>query len=434
MDLGHRSRLVRIDLDERTLDRLTEKSRLVLKTFPESPAHERGIRVGWRLLTVDGKSPSDDVVQETELGGPANLVFAAPGPGEIYALDRSLWPFGMVTVPWPGRSLARRIAWGACDTEDLSRFWKEGMLTPCAGFAEPLERLMSKGLFTRFGGKVSAPSVIAASDDYTAMGLLALAKAVAGDFDAAQFYVAATRESRRRANQATHSTIQQSLEYYVESVIAEHRGDRPEALRLALAAKQQGQHIWSVELLLARLQDRPPELAEPAWTLETFPLDYRLPAHDPVGEIKNNVDFVDLGGALAGLTDDQVVVVFVMGGYRSNYYYNLDLERLAVLNRAFPGFVREVHVVVSDTYALSAGHRRHSEAIAKRLHLPFAILWDKENAVAEALKCSGFPERFILDREARIVATERLMEEDGFWKAAARLRDLKHRPQSAARR
>ena len=65
-------------------------------------------------------------------------------------------------------------------------------------------------------------------------------------------------------------------------------------------------------------------------------------------------------------------------------------------------------------------HRHWAEGLARNHNLPFAILWDEANILAETLRPAGYPASFLVDRHARILATEKLMEEEGFWKAVQR--------------
>lgn len=169
------------------------------------------------------------------------------------------------------------------------------------------------------------------------------------------------------------------------------------------------------------MEKRDVEVYASDWIHKTFPIDYDLPAHDPIGEIKNNINNVRFREVIQTLEQDEMLVILVFGDYRSNYYYNLYLERLALLNQAFPETIREVHVITSGTYALDPDHRRHSEGGAHKLKLPFAILWDEDDQLVERLQPDGSPARFLVNNNAQILATERLMEEEGYWRACQRI-------------
>jgi hypothetical protein len=269
-------------------------------------------------------------------------------------------------------------------------------------------------------GRTLPRTELAEHPEYSNLTILALAYAISSDWADAEFYLNASRASRIRANQASYSTIDMSMDRYTESLIAEAKGEQTRALELAVAAKQLAPDIWEVERRLASLQHRAPEMEVPTWIGDTFPLDYNLPAKDPVGEIRNNVEHVSFSQVVGSLTDGEMLVVLVLGEYRSNYYYNLDLVKLAILNQAFPGTIREVHAITSGTYALDVKHRHWAEGLARNHNLPFAILWDEAGIVAETLRPAGYPASFLVDRHARILATEKLMEEEGFWKAVQR--------------
>src|SRR5262249_33973185 len=195
--------------------------------------------------------------------------------------------------------------------------------------------------------------------------ILALAYAIGSNWTDAEFYLNASRDSRIRANQASYSTIDMSMDRYTESLIAEAKGEQTRALELAVAAKQLAPDICEVERRLAALQPRAPDREVPARICDTCPLDYNLPAKDPVGEIRNNIEHVSFRQVVSSVTDGEMLVGLVLGEFRSNYYYNLDLVKLAILNQAFPGTIREVHAITSGTYALDVKHRHWAEGLAR---------------------------------------------------------------------
>lgn len=56
------------------------------------------------------------------------------------------------------------------------------------------------------------------------------------------------------------------------------------------------------------------------------------------------------------------------------------------------------------------------------MSLPFVILWDEGATVSSAIQASESPARFLIDRTGRVLATERLIDDEGFWKALARMK------------
>jgi len=415
--------LTEIQMAPSQLDRARDRGQLVLKVHPHSPAEQLGLVAGWVVLSMERGSVDEDVIFGAQLDLKHRSFLFADPEGRVYRSESMQWPFGIVAAPWPGRALAKAIVSADFGWEELTRFWKEGALSVYPPLIRPLERYLSRSkqsFWAALRGRTLPRTELAEHPEYNNLAILALAYAISSNWADAEFYLNASRDSRIRANQASYSTIDMSMDRYTESLIAEAKGEQTRARELAVAAKQLAPDIWEVERRLAALQHRAPEMEVPAWTGGTFPLDYNLPAKDPVGEIRNNIEHVSFSQVIGSLTDGEMLVVLVLGEYRSNYYYNLDLVKLAILNQAFPGTIREVHAITSGTYALDVNHRHWAEGLARNHNLPFAILWDEADIVAKTLQPAGYPANFLVDRHARILATERLMEEEGFWKAVQR--------------
>ncbi|MEL6375167.1 MAG: hypothetical protein AAFR04_14505 [Pseudomonadota bacterium] len=420
--------MVPIDMDAAAIEAASDRALLILKVHPASPAAHFGVQKSWRLLTVNGRAPDDATVFKAQMQGGATVVFADATGQQAHQLSGAVWPFGIVTVPWPGSAYARSIEKAQFDREDMTRFWKEGVLSPYPQFIDPLERYLSRGtlgLFERLKGqRVSSPDMIASVAEYPVLALLSLSYATAGQMDAAAYYLDATRASRQRAAQASYSSIDMSMDAYTESLIAEATGEHERALDAMRRAAQSSPDIEEVERRLAALEGRAPAMSVPRYTLERFPVTYDLPRTDPIGELKQPDGMVSLSETLAALEGDELLLVLVLGDYRSNYYYNLDILRLAILNKALPGMVKAVHAITAGTYALDANHRRACEAEALSLGLPLELLYDEADRVSGQLFPDGYPARFFLDRDATVLATERIMEEEGFWLAQARRAEL----------
>lgn len=401
--------------------------RLVLDVLPASPAAAVGIKPGWVLLTIDGEAPSEQAISLAMTARQSTYLFVDEPLTTVWTAKQCAWPFGIVTAPYPSDQLRRAIHKGQFDLESVTNFWKYGALSALGGLASDLERCVSNTvvspLRSMFGPRAK-PEKIATSDNYLLLELLALAFAAKGETGRAELYQKGGQVSKERAAQASYSTIGASMVAYTQSLIAEQRGNSAAALEAARIARRFAPDIAEVERRLARLEGRPADMEMPAWTLRRFPTDYDLPANDPVGEITSNVLRVKLSEVIGTLADGEFVVVFVMGPYRSNYYYNEDLCRLAILHRAFPGTIREVHVICGseDGYALDIAHRRRAEGSAHALGLPFVILVDKAGSVDQALgQLEGYPARFVVDRHGIVRGTERLMDEIGFWMARSRM-------------
>ncbi len=404
---------------------LNDNARMILRVYSGSPAHTLGLDVGWRLLSINGEGPSEHIIRAAEMKE-SSFLFADAGGSRCFALEDQKWPFGMVAVPWPGQSLHERVASADFDLEDLLSFWREGIFWPYSDLIEPLMTYLSvsPGLAGLLARRNAVHERIAKHHDFTAMMVLGLANALDRNFDAAAFYVNAAYESADRADQGSYAPIFYSLGLYTESLIYEARGDRQEAMAAIQQASVMTPEVMAIRSRVSELTEQPLSTDMPPWTLDNFPVDYRLPAFDPIQERNSPFANVSLSKAIASLGDQELLIIMVMGGYRSNYYYNRDLARLADLHHAFPGTIAGVHVIVAGTYALDPDHRRDCEDHAARLGLPFSIIWDEEDAVSRRIAPAGFPARFMIDQSGKILATELLMDEEGYWSAFSRMSAL----------
>jgi hypothetical protein len=399
-------------------------SMLIIKVCPHSPAHDLGIRAGWLLDNIDLKPPHAILVREAQLGGAKSIMVGNPERHVFEVRLDGRWPFGMTVVDLPGMRLKRSISTGMVDLETLSLYWKEQVDWVYADLHDALEAHLSAphvGIVARKLGRKATPEQIAQSDNFVCLLFLALAKLCRGDKPGAQFMLEAALASRDRSGQTSHSTVIQSLEHHVAARLLAAT-DPARALSAAHTALELAPEIPTNKVLVEALMGSSLPEQLPQFVLQPLPFDYDLPARDPIGEVASNLDRVRLADALKILKPGQVIVILLMSNFRSNYYYNLDLERLALLNRAYPGGISEVHVIVAGDYALDAQHRQQAEGVAKQLGLPFAILHDPDDRCAAGLGLTGFPARFVVDKNRTVLATERFMEEDGFWLALARAR------------
>ena len=63
--------------------------------------------------------------------------------------------------------------------------------------------------------------------------------------------------------------------------------------------------------------------------LRTFPIDYVLPEADPFIELPGpNTENIRLGDALSHMQEDQIGIIVVLGGYRTNGFYNKQIENI----------------------------------------------------------------------------------------------------------
>ena len=397
------------------LPRARRRGQVVLACYEHSPAHRAGIRAGWSVLRVGRLAATNGRVARARMRG-ARSIRVANSDDRVFELAVADWPFGLVLATHPMGALREQLLKGRFDEDSLEQLWRYGVLAPFGDLVRPLTVCIAGkgGLSQLTGFKVEK---VRGRGQYRPLLYLALAYAQSGRPDEAE-------RALDRANDpalgdgGNPSLVLSSLHAHVRALVAEARGDRAEAVREARAAHEFSPDLPVTRRTMARLGAWP---AVPEATPERFAPLYDLPARDPVCEIEGDARPVSLAAELAAMGDDQFLVVFVLGGYRSNFYYNLDIVRLAQLHRAYPGVVAAVHVVVEGDYALDKRHRRRSEGVARRFGLPLRVLHDENGTLARTLRPRGSPARYILDRKGRVLSTARLEEEEGFWQAVGAL-------------
>ncbi|MEO0619155.1 MAG: hypothetical protein AAFZ01_07720 [Pseudomonadota bacterium] len=400
-----------------------DASYVVVRVYPGSPAEELGVRQGWRLLRVDGIKPNDFSIENARRGAQFPLLFADDTLNHAVQLEASSWPFGLVLAAWPGSSHRRRVMIGDFDPETMIKFWATGLVEPLAAFEAPLRYYLGArdgGVFSRFRTPRDPLEQIASHPDFIAQTLLALATLAGGAPERAMQVLEIARATRKNAEQDSFSMIDLALDHFVASHALTAVGDTKGAWAEAQRSKELAPEIEETERWLAHLEGREPHFPAPDWIGQQFPVAYNLDASDPAKEIVTPIDRVGFDEIVSTLNPGEFLLIMVLGTYRSNTYYNLDMERVAELKRAFPDRLREVHVITHGTYALSEEHRRQAEGVCQALNLPFVILWDEGAKVSEATVRLSTPARFLVDHTGTIRATEPLMEEEGFWAAISR--------------
>lgn len=159
----------------------------------------------------------------------------------------------------------------------------------------------------------------------------------------------------------------------------------------------------------------------------TFPFDYRLPVVDPRSALPGpDCPSLTLSEKLAELKPDQVALVILLGGYRSNGFYSRSMQTLGHFYPLISDRLAMVHVITS-ALAFTQEDRAFTEAwiggetYAKSRGVPLLVLTDGEDTVANALSISHSPSNYLLGRDGRVLV-EGWLEDDGpIWEALAML-------------
>ena len=143
-----------------------------------------------------------------------------------------------------------------------------------------------------------------------------------------------------------------------------------------------------------------PQLGKP------FPLKYSLPKLDNISTL------VPLESALEQLSESAIHLVCLQIGNRSNRPYNQLMRRMQTFHRCFPQVFQSMHVLIGNN--IPRGWEYH-EAEARQASVPFTLLLDRLNCVAESVETHRVPELFGLNREGTIVMHDALYTEVAVW-------------------
>jgi len=149
----------------------------------------------------------------------------------------------------------------------------------------------------------------------------------------------------------------------------------------------------------------PPPVASPQLG-QTFPSNYTLSKLDDIASL------VSLEDTLFELPENAIHLVCLQIGNRSNRPYNQLMRRMQTFHRCFPQVFQSMHVLVGNN--IPRGWENH-EAEARKAQVPFTVLLDRLNSVAESMATNRVPELYGLNREGKIVMHDALYTEVALW-------------------
>ncbi|WP_435257662.1 TlpA family protein disulfide reductase [Thioclava sp. FR2] len=152
-----------------------------------------------------------------------------------------------------------------------------------------------------------------------------------------------------------------------------------------------------------------------------FPHAYRLPCLDPFRQWPAGPE-VSLTDSLKQMRPGQVLLVYVLGPYRTNGPFQDELRGLMPLYAHAPDKIAAIHLITSHEDKPSSWRDRNQiEDQARALGLPLRVLHDPSGLVEQALQLSSCPSLYVLDHNGKLLATEGMTDEDGYWLALHRM-------------
>ncbi|NNE87412.1 MAG: hypothetical protein HKN27_04990 [Silicimonas sp.] len=396
---------------------------LVVRAWEGSPAAAAGIETGWRLMSIDGAPPSETGLFLAMRDGRKRLDFA-DSEARVWAWSVPQYPFGLKFSAPIDASFRRALSDINRNREALIDQFEDGALANFGALEPDFRKVLSApaGWLTKLGlRKGPAAETVPPSDDFEMLTFLSLAYVANDQFDVALHAAEAAEDARARVGQSSYSANIHAIDHYVRARVAEAHDQLGEANRHIRAAADMKPGNPLIRVLFTRLTGTEPPPDSPVRIGTPFPVSYTLRNVDPVGELPAHGHDLSLAATLASMDDTQVLIILALGGYRSNYYANLDIERLAMVHRCRPGVIADVHLIVSSDYALDVRHRHDSERLAQSTGLPLTILFDPDSEVMSQIDTHTSPARFMLNKNGVVLSTRELADESGFWEAIAAL-------------
>ena len=181
-----------------------------------------------------------------------------------------------------------------------------------------------------------------------------------------------------------------------------------------------------------RIRDALREFGEPVPMLpkragRTFPADYRLPVVDPRLALPSpDCRSVGLFEELARLRTNQIALVVLLGGYRSNGFYSRSMEMLGHFYPVIRDRLGTVHVITSalgfsDKDRAFTERWMRGEGYALHRGVPLVVLTDGEDTVSDALGTTKSPSCYLLGCDGSILVESSLDDDGPIWEAFAKL-------------
>ncbi|MES0826992.1 hypothetical protein [Ruegeria sp. SCP11] len=394
----------------------------VTHVYPGSPAFRSGIKVGWELQTIDNRTVFAHRLCDARSSDSCILRFVDE-EGNIHLWEDQRFPFGLRLLPPIDPFFRHRVKFDELTEEDRATLIDRFALGKLEAFSDLIPEIQTalgvkQSFFARAGFRpLRKYDSVPISDDDEFLDFLALGYLEQKKFDLAKKASRAAEDARGRLGRVSFSRDLLAINYFVKAQVFLAEGDVEEATYWAEGAWTMRPEYEALKLFFWTLTGEQPQLTEPAPTNEAFPFTYTLPNTDPVGEIACSGEAVSLQDELAAMSQGQLLILVIYGPYRSNYYGNLEIERLAQLHAACPEIIAGVHVVCSSNYAHSDEHRHETEGLAQQLGLPLKILWDEQNEVMERLEREGSPFVCALGKDGTVLSTKCFAEEEGLWEA-----------------
>jgi len=395
-------------------------SEMISTVHEGSPAFFLGIKPGWVLVSINGKAYDDQIIFMRKfikkIRGRNKYELYDPRKKQRYILKGKSWPHGLVLTTPPAKISGYLMAGGGASTwTDIHSLWGLGLI-PEIGELYPTLELVCARLARR-----PKPSSLPPENEPFPLGVhidatsaLSISAFAAGHIDRAEYIFRLTEARLKQGGGKSSFTV--SMHNYVGSLLSDLKGDHENAIRYARRSFKRTPDVPEVRKQLKVLTGETHASVRHEFG-KTIDMDYELPNIDPVRGIQSTGKIVSFRNSLDQLGPNQLLLVLVMGHYRSNGYYLEDIMTAAPIFNAFENKVKAVHVICEGDYEPNSDGRKADEKLAIRVKMPIRILFDKDKTVSARIKATGYPSRFFFNKNGDVLSTKDLGDETAIWEA-----------------
>lgn len=381
------SQLQRVELAEPGEFQLPpEKTMEIVRIAQPSIASSAGLAVGDRLLLVNGR-PSVNVDLDRLLQPDRELVllFERASGSERLEIRSKGASMGMQlerTQP----ALDDRDFDPLTEHERLAEIWERG---EWKALAEECERRLQLKFADRLARLVSRKT----TEDSPASLLQAVANYELGDRAKGQ----ATIEKLRERHEKRWPTQCRAIAHYYEARTLLKSREQRQAEKILREAAELWPSSRIMQLHAEINNKRSGRRVD--WLNKVFPEKYTLAGIGKAGDIS-------LVQTLKSMKSTQLLLVVLMGGFRSNSDYSEFVRRYLHWKVYFPSFVSEMHVITTTrdrAVGVSTPEHLQAEERAVRRNFPIRVLWDREQVITDRLQPNASPTPLFLNHEGRIL-------------------------------
>ncbi len=395
-------------------------SEMISTVHEGSPAYFLGIKPGWILISINGRAytKSSIFMKKFQIKKSVRAKFELYDPIKKYRyiLKGKHWPFGIVLQTPPAKISDNLIKGsGTSDWSDLHSLWGLGFIAEIGEIYPALELVCAR--LARRPKPTTLPppnEPFPPGAHIDALSSLSITAFAAGHIERSKYIFRLTEARIKQGGGMSNFSV--SMHYYLGSILSDLEGQHERAILYARRSFKRTPDVLEVRKNLEALtgESHAPVKSEFG---KNFQMDYQLPNLDPVGVFQSSDKILSFRESLNQLGENQLLLVLVMGHYRSNGYYLEDIIAAAPIFKVFRHKVKAVHVICEGNYEPDPKGRQEDEKLARSFTMPIHILFDEDKKVSKQINATGYPSRFFFNKNGDILSEKQLWDETGIWES-----------------